>query len=220
VSSDEVKSMTISVTCPSCHVSFDTKVRAGVLAETGASAKGVAEAAALELRPKIGNPERIRSIDIATFQTAVEIIGEDPEKWRPRTRETADHSLPYCTAVELVDGVVSAEQFSLRRLADPDLLDLVSRTRVIEDPRLTAGYPAGTPNRVTGTLDDGSTRSLEVTFPPGHAQNPLSDDQLATKFQGLVVPILGASRADAIWNCVAKLENDRAPHDTLGILKF
>ncbi len=174
-------------------------------------------AAALELRPKIGSPDRIRSIEIATFRTAVEIIGKDPEKWRPRTRETADHSLPYCTAVALVDGTISAEQFLPQRLSDPALLDLVVRTRVVEDPKLTAGYPAGTPNRVTVTLDDGTTLVSEVVFPPGHAQNPLSDDQLALKFRGLVRPVLGASRADMIWNRAANLENDPAPYGTLGL---
>ena len=58
-------------------------------------------AAALELRPKIVDPSQIDSIEIFTFKTAVEIIGRDPEKWSPKTRETADHSLPYCTAVAL-----------------------------------------------------------------------------------------------------------------------
>ncbi len=176
-------------------------------------------AAALELRPGIGSPDQIRSIEIATFRTAVDIIGKDPEKWRPRTRETADHSLPYCTAVALVDGTVSAEQFTPRRLADPALLDLVARTRVVEDPRLSAGYPAGTPNRVTVTLDDGTKLESEVAFPPGHARNPLTDDQLAAKFHGLARPVLGSSRADEIWNRVANLENDPAPHETLALLK-
>src|SRR5262249_30413381 len=55
--------------------------------------------AALQLRAKIGDVGKIRSIDIHTFDAAVDIIGKDPEKWRPKTRETADHSLPYCTAV-------------------------------------------------------------------------------------------------------------------------
>src|SRR5262249_29145129 len=55
--------------------------------------------AALQLRPQVGDPRRIRALDIHTFNAAVDIIGKDPEKWRPRTRETADHSLPYCTAV-------------------------------------------------------------------------------------------------------------------------
>ena len=156
-------------------------------------------AAAFELRPQIGDPARIRGIEIATFRAAVEIIGKDPEKWRPKTRETADHSLPYCTAVALVDGEISARQFTCRRLKDPALLDLVARTRVIEDPQLTAGYPAGIPNRVTVSLDDGPKLVSEVVHPPGHDKNPLTDAQLAAKFHGLVDPALGRERGDRIW---------------------
>ena len=69
---------------------------------------------------------------------------------------------------------------------------------MVEDPQLTAGYPAGTPNRVTVTLDDGRTLVSEVAFPPGHDKNPLTDDQLADKFHGLVDPVLGRERADQI----------------------
>jgi 2-methylcitrate dehydratase len=177
-------------------------------------------AAAFTLRQKIGNPARIRGIEIATFRTAVEIIGHDPEKWRPKTRETADHSLPYCTAVALVDGQVSAAQFTPERLNDPKLLDLVARTKVVEDPKLTAGYPAGIPNRVTVTLDDGSTLVEEVAFPPGHDKNPLSDAQLRHKFDGLVLPALGAARADDLWTRVLQLENDAAPESILTLLSL
>ena len=128
-------------------------------------------AAAFDLRKQIGDPKRIRGLEIATFRTAVEIIGKDPEKWRPQTRETADHSLPYCTAVALVDGKISSAQFTDERMRDPVLLDLVARTRVIEDPKLTAGYPEGIPNRVTVTLDDGQKLVALVSFPPGHDCN-------------------------------------------------
>ena len=177
-------------------------------------------AAAFELRPKIGAPSRIRSIEIATFRVAVEIIGQDPEKWRPKTRETADHSLPYCTAVALVDGDVSADQFTEARLADPALLDLVSQTTVVEDPVLTAGYPNGIPNRVTVTLDDGSTLVSEVAFPPGHDKNPLTDAQLAVKFHGLVDPVLGRQRADAIRDRLSKLDSDPRPHETIALMEI
>jgi 2-methylcitrate dehydratase len=175
-------------------------------------------AAAFELRPKIGDPSRIRSIEIATFRTAVEIIGQDPEKWRPRTRETADHSLPYCTAVALVDGAVAAEQFSDERLSDLALLDLVSRTTVIEDPALTAGYPNGIPNRVTVSLEDGSTLVSEVSFPPGHDKNPLTDAQLAVKFHGLADPAIGRDRAEQVRERLSKLDSDPKPHEAIGLL--
>jgi 2-methylcitrate dehydratase len=175
-------------------------------------------AAAFALRAQVPDPSRIRDIEIATFRTAVEIIGKDPEKWRPRTRETADHSLPYCTVVALIDGEISARQFTAQRMSDPALLDLVARTRVVEDPRLTKGYPAGTPNRVTVTLDDGKKLVSEIAFPPGHDQNPLSDRQLADKFHGLVDPVLGRGRADQIWERVSRLEDDAVPHETLALL--
>ena len=175
-------------------------------------------AAAFALRSRVGDPARIQSIEIATFRTAVEIIGKDPEKWRPKTRETADHSLPYCTVIALVDGQVSAEQFTPERLADPAVLDLVARTRVVEDPLLTAGYPVGIPNRITVPLDDGTELVEEVAFPPGHDRNPLNDRQLATKFHGLVDPVLGNVRGTEIWQRVSTLEADPAPHETLALL--
>jgi 2-methylcitrate dehydratase len=175
-------------------------------------------AAAFELRPKIGDPARIQKIEIATFRTAVEIIGQDPEKWRPKTRETADHSLPYCTAVALVDGTVSAAQFEPARLSDPALLDLVARTTVVEDPSLTAGYPAGIPNRVRVTLDDGTVLESLVSFPPGHDKNPLTNAQLAEKFHGLADPALGSGRAGKLWERLSRLEDDPKPHEAIALL--
>ncbi|MDB5353357.1 MAG: uncharacterized protein JWN86_4604 [Planctomycetota bacterium] len=176
-------------------------------------------AAAFVLRPKIGDPSRIRAIEIATFRTAVEIIGQDPEKWRPRTRETADHSLPYCTAVALVDGEITASQFTDERLNDPALIDLVSRTTVIEDPDLTAGYPSGIPNRITVTLDDGSTLVETNRFPPGHDKNPLTDDQLRVKFDGLAIPAIGRVNSAALWDRVMRLDTDANPYEAISLIR-
>ena len=118
-----------------------------------------------------------------------------------------------------MDGEVSARQFTPERLADPALLDLVARTTVVEDPELTAGYPAGIPNRVKVTLNDGTELVEEVAFPPGHDKNPLTTDaQLETKFRGLVVPVLGEGRADELWNRLSRLETDPRPHEAIGLV--
>jgi len=176
-------------------------------------------AAAFDLRPRISDFRRIRSIEIATFRTAVEIIANDPEKWRPKTRETADHSLPYCTAVALLDGTVSADQFTPERLSDAQLLDLIAHTTVVEDPALTLQYPESIPNRVTVVLDDGTAMICQLAYPPGHHRNPLSDIQLAAKFHNLVDPVLDRERAIAIQARVIDLESDWAPHDVLQLLR-
>ena len=103
--------------------------------------------AALQLRPEIGDPKTIHSVDIHTFNAAVDIIGKDPEKWRPKTRETADHSLPYCTAVALMDGDVTDAQFEHERITDPKLLTLVAKVQVHRDADRTTissvGWTAG-----------------------------------------------------------------------------
>lgn len=176
-------------------------------------------AAALDLRPRIGDPRRIRSVEIATFRTAVEIIAKDPEKWHPKTRETADHSLPYCVAVALLDGQVSAAQFVPERLNDPRLLDLIARTTVVEDPVLTSRYPESIPNRLKVILDDGTEMVCELSYPPGHHRNPLSDTQLAAKFHGSVDPVLGKDRAGEIEASVSRLDSDPAPHEVLRLLR-
>src|SRR5438034_553821 len=124
--------------------------------------------AALQLRPEVGDLNAVARIDIHTFDAAVDIIGKDPEKWRPKTRETADHSLPYCTAVALADGDVTLAQFDPRRFTDPALLDLVAKIHVHRDAILNERYPQGIPNRVTVTLTDGRRLLREVEFPRGH----------------------------------------------------
>ncbi len=71
---------------------------------------------------------------------------------------------------------------------------------------------------MTVTLDDGRTLVSEIAFPPGHDKNPLTDEQLAGKFHGLVDPVLGRERADRIIERVARLTEDPAPHEVLGLL--
>ena len=160
--------------------------------------------AALELRAQIHDGVDITDVDIYSFDAAVDIIGKDPEKWRPKTRETADHSLPYCTAVALVDGDVTLESFSDERLKDESLLDLVARTKIHRDAELTARYPRGIPNRIVLTLSDGSQLTAENEFPRGHDQNPMSDEEVVSKFRrmadGLLDDATQAEVVDLCWN--------------------
>jgi 2-methylcitrate dehydratase len=162
--------------------------------------------AALQLRPQVGDIGKIKSIDIHTFDAAVDIIGKDPEKWRPKTRETADHSLPYCTAVALADGEVTLAQFEPSRLSDPALLDLVAKVKIHRDPALSARYPAGIPNRLTIALADGRQLVKEVEFPRGHARNPMTDAEVQTKFRRLAEPRFGKERCDAVLATCWQLE--------------
>lgn len=166
--------------------------------------------AALQLRKEVGDVRNVTAIDIHTFDAAVDIIGKDPEKWRPKTRETADHSLPYCTAVALADGDVTLAQFDPKRFTDPALLDLTSKVKIHRDAGLSARYPRGIPNRITITLKDGRTLTREVEFPRGHAGNPMTDAEVEHKFRALVEPRYGKARADRMLSACWEMEKWQA----------
>ncbi len=173
--------------------------------------------AALQLRPQVGDTRQITAIDLHTFDAAVDIIANEPEKWRPTTRETADHSLPYCTAVALADSDVTLAQFDPKRFTDPALLELVAKVKVHRDPALTARYPNGIPNRLSVTLANGRTLTKEVEFPRGHAHNPMTDAEVEKKFRLLVEPRYGKERADRILAACWGLEKLRRVEDMMGL---
>ncbi len=174
--------------------------------------------AALQMRDAVGDVSKVKSIDIHTFDAAADIIGKDPEKWRPKTRETADHSLPYCTAVALADGDVTLDQFADERLADEKLLDLVAKVKIHRDAEINKGYPEGIPNRITITMDDGTQHIKEVSYPRGHARNSMTDEEVEKKFRTMAEPRYGKQKADAILKTCWNLNNLSSAGELLELL--
>ena len=162
--------------------------------------------AALRIRQQIEDLAAIESVTVQSHDAAVDIIGSEPEKWRPQNRETADHSLPYIVAAALADGEITDRQFAPQRFTDPLLLALVQRVKVERDPELTRRYPEAVANRLTVRLSDGRVLSEEVDYPLGHARNPLSDPQLEAKFHALADARLGVERANALLQELWRLE--------------
>ena len=162
--------------------------------------------ACLQLRPQIEGKE-IADILINSFEAAVSIIGSEPEKLRPTSRETADHSMFYCCAAALVDGDVTLATFDENRLTDPKLLDLIDKTKIVEDPKLNDDYPKGIPNDVTITCTDGTKANKRVDFPRGHAENPMTDDEVVAKFRKLAEGVITDETADRILDQAWNLDN-------------
>ena len=155
-------------------------------------------ALALDLRNRGLRSEVIGRITIRTFRVAVEIIGGEPEKWAPTTRETADHSLPYLVAAALLDGEITERQFMPSRMAGEDIRALMRRTEVVEQPDLTAAYPMGIPTILEVRETTGRVHSARMDVPPGHSRNPLTDAQIDEKFTRLAQPVLASGITAAL----------------------
>jgi 2-methylcitrate dehydratase len=162
--------------------------------------------AAMFLRKEIGDPSKIQSVRIESHDASVDIIGSEPEKWKPETRETADHSLPYITSIALIDGEVTDRQFQPERFMDPKIWKFLENVTVQRNAELSSLYAKAVANIVHVTLEDGRTLTKRVDYPLGNALNPVSDRQLEGKFNALVAPILGDARARKIVALVWKLD--------------
>ncbi len=162
--------------------------------------------AALSLRKEIPDPAQVKSVTIESHDAGVDIIGSEPEKWTPKTRETADHSLPYITAIALIDGQITNKQFEPERFKDSDVWKFLEKVKVKRNAELSAMYPGAVANIVRVDLADGRRLTKRVDYPLGHAQNPLKDPQVEGKFFALVSPAIGEKRARSIVDLVWKLE--------------
>jgi 2-methylcitrate dehydratase len=162
--------------------------------------------AALFLRKEIGDPSQIQSVRIESHDASVDIIGSEPEKWKPETRETADHSLPYITSIALIDGEVTDRQFQPERFMDPKIWRFLENVTVQRNDELSSLYAKAVANIVHVTLKDGRTLTKRIDYPLGHAFNPVTDQQLEGKFNALVVPAIGGEKAKAIVDLVWKLD--------------
>ena len=143
---------------------------------------------------------------IESHDASVDIIGSEPEKWKPETRETADHSLPYITSIALIDGEVTDKQFQPERFMDPKIWKFLETVTVQRNAELSSLYARAVANIVHVTLEDGRTLSKRVDYPLGNALNPVTDQQLEGKFNALVVPFLGEVKAKKIIDLGWKLD--------------
>jgi 2-methylcitrate dehydratase len=172
--------------------------------------------AALFLRKQVGAGVEVKSMTIESHDASVEIIGSEPEKWKPETRETADHSLPYITAIALIDGEVTDRQFEPKRFTDPKIWKFLENVKVERNAELSAMYPGAVANIVHVNLSDGKRLTKRVDYPLGHAKNPMKDSEVEAKFNTLVRPKLGEERPKKIVNLVWKLDEAR---DVDGLMK-
>ncbi|HEX9429290.1 MAG TPA: MmgE/PrpD family protein, partial [Candidatus Bathyarchaeia archaeon] len=170
--------------------------------------------AALEARKEIEDLNDIVSVEIASHEAGFTILGKDPEKWAPTTKETADHSLPYIVAMALLEGKIDNSSYAPRKFKDPTILDFLKKVTVVEDKDLTAVYPEAVANRVTLKLSSGKIVSKQVNYHKGHPKDPMSDEKVEKKFRTLTKRQLNENQAkralETLWtlervNDVSKL---------------
>ena len=153
-------------------------------------------------------PEEIEHITIDIFDVAYHIIGggEEGEKKEVRTKEEADHSLPYMVAAALLDGDVTPAQYAQERIMRDDVQRLLRTVVIQPDETLSEQFPAQMPCRIHIQLKSGQILSCEKHDFTGFYTRPLSWEQACAKFERLTAPFMQREQYEALTDTVAHLE--------------
>lgn len=148
----------------------------------------------------------IESVSITTIARACDILF-DPHKYRPTSRETADHSLPYCIAVALVDHQVTTESFRDEKMKDPAIWEVIDKIKGEASQEFEKMFPAKQPSRVVVKLKDGITFSEYLEYPKGDPREPMTEEDLDAKFNALTAGTLTEAQQKFVKQTVMECEN-------------
>ena len=158
---------------------------------------------ARSLKKRVGNIEKIKSIDIYTSHHTHHVIGtgaNDPQKMDPSaSRETLDHSIMYIFAVALEDGSWHhVKSYTPERARRISTVELWKKIKTFEDPEWTKKYHHPDPKqkrfggKVVITMKDGSIVSDELGIADAHpnGRRPFTRSNYIEKFRSLTDGII------------------------------
>ena len=163
---------------------------------------------ALEIE-KLIDINEIKSIVIETYSNCVSTPESHPEKWDPKTRESADHSIPFMVASAFLYGDIGINSFTDEKITSQKIRDIISKLTIIENSSFTNKRPEESNCKMIVELINGKIITKETSYPKGHSQNPLTDDQLENKFTNLAETMISKQHAKTISSLIWDLENQK-----------
>jgi len=164
--------------------------------------------AAIEARSFVTSPDDIQEVIIRVSHSAIKIMADSPEKWKPSTHETADHSIPYAAGLVLMYGNIAPEYYEAPYLHDARLLDLVNRIKVAPSEEADRTENEFNLCELEVVLKSGARKTTRVEYHRGHFKNPMTDAELEEKFRLMAQKHLPADRVDRLLRILWGIENE------------
>lgn len=165
--------------------------------------------------------DAVTQVALRTFQVAYSIIGggEEGDKRTVRTKEDADHSLPWMLAVVLLDGHLTPAQYTPERIAAADVQALMGKVVITPDAAFSDQFPEHMPADLRVTLADGQVLHASRQAYRGFHTDPLDWDGAREKFDRLAAPFAGPALRDELAGLVQHLERHRVRELTAALAR-
>jgi 2-methylcitrate dehydratase len=161
--------------------------------------------------------DEVETVTIYSLARAADILA-DPSKYDPRTKETADHSLPYVIAAAVADRQVTPLQFTDAKIMDPNIRAQLDKVKVIADPEIEAVFPDLQRVKVIIRTTDGREFTEQLDYPKGDPRNPLTDDEITGKFKALAEGIATPDDVERMQAAINRTEEFDDVRELMGEL--
>jgi 2-methylcitrate dehydratase PrpD len=148
-------------------------------------------------------PEKIGSIDIETYSIAKSLTGHIATA---DSELGAKFSTPIAIGLLLVFGQSDSAVYKKQYVSDPLVQSIAKKVTVRVNPERDKVYPGQRGARVTVNAGIQSY-THEVIYPKGEPENPLSDDEMASKFEKNACMRYSKERAKEIFDTILNIEN-------------
>ena len=153
-------------------------------------------------------PDQVKEITVGILKAGFGVVAAPAEEKRaPKSVVAAQFSMPYAAAIALLHGRASLNEYTEEMLDIPQLKEMMSRVRCVEDDALEADYPRKWPAWVEVVTTDGGTLRAEIQYPKGDPGNPLSWEELEGKFRALTEPVISSQKQEQIISAVRGLDD-------------
>lgn len=139
--------------------------------------------------------EEVESITVNSYQAAIDITDNDD----PKTEYASKFSLQFCSALAILKGSASLDDFNESSLWDSEIRKLLKKVKVVLDPQINASYPKQWGAAVEVNFKNGETIKKRTDFPKGDPENAVTSEELLEKFHALASKLTKKKR-----QCIAK----------------
>jgi 2-methylcitrate dehydratase PrpD len=159
--------------------------------------------AALELRSRHGlTDDLIEHVDVEVSPNVYSTIAFRV----PETALQGKFCMGYLIARALIDGTITLATFTEEAIRDRRVLALLERVTMRANPDFKPGQDGSRPANVSIRLTSGETHDLQLRFPKGGPDLPMTPSEIEAKFRDCAHGVIAPDRCQEALEQLSRLE--------------
>jgi 2-methylcitrate dehydratase len=148
----------------------------------------------------------VREIRVHATRISAHLMASNESRWKPETRETADHSIPFVVAMVLMEGSLEIRYFDEEYYKRPEVRDFMAKIRIVTPDTFEDEFHRVPEVVVEVEMASGEVHSARCTLPLGHPENPMTEKDYERKFRSLASTVLSDGQMNELLHCLRNLE--------------